>query len=142
MPIPPLDDQGFLPEGVHDCALDETKSRFGSFQQSDRRPTLFGKLQKMIAEIQSTHIGRWLVIDGSFVTGKADPNDIDLILVVIASHDFTKEVNPAAYNVLSKKRVRRRFGFDMLVAREGSIESTTGRSFFNRFALNLAVVRA
>jgi len=41
MPIPALNEHGLLPAGIHDCTLDELKSRFGSFQISDRRNQLF-----------------------------------------------------------------------------------------------------
>ncbi len=55
-----------------------------------------------------------------FVTGKADPNDIDLIVVVAPNHDFTRDLSPAEYNVLSSQRVKRRRKLDLLVARENS----------------------
>jgi hypothetical protein len=32
MPIPPLDEDGLLPEGIHECSLEEIRARFGSFQ--------------------------------------------------------------------------------------------------------------
>ncbi len=47
MPIPPLDDLGFLPEGVHACSLDEVEERFGCFQTVDRRIYLFGKVRDL-----------------------------------------------------------------------------------------------
>jgi len=122
MPIPALDGFGLLPTANHDCTLDEIEARFGSFQHTDQRPRLFTKLAAFVAEAKSAEIVRSLLIDGSFATAKAAPNDIDLIVVVAAEHDFSTDLNPAAYNVVSKRRVHRRFGFDLLVAREGSIE--------------------
>jgi uncharacterized protein DUF6932 len=135
MPIPPLDAQGLLPVGAHDCTLDELRARFGSFQSTDRRPRLFAKLEDFLVEARGSNVVQSLVVDGSFVTGKADPNDIDLIIVVAAEHDFLAEVSPAAYNVLSKQRVRRRFGFDLLVAREGSVEYRDWTDFFQQVRL-------
>ena len=61
-------------------------------------------------------------MDGSFVTSKPNPNDIDLILVVAADHDFGTDLSLAAYNALSKRRVHRRHGFDVLVACDDSEE--------------------
>lgn len=116
MPIPDFDEHRLLPVGVHDCALDEIKARFGSFQGSDRRPKLFAKLESFVAEAKTLRLVRSIIVDGSFVTAKADPNDIDLVLVVPAGHDFSADLNPAEYNVLSKRRVHRRLGFDLLVA--------------------------
>src|SRR2546426_10698771 len=117
MPIPPFDQHGFLPVGVHDGSLAEVKARFGSFQGSDRRPQLFVKLEAFAGEAKAARIVRSIIVDGSFVTATEKPNDIDLILVLDPQHDFSADVDPRAYNVLSKRRVRRRFGFDLLLAR-------------------------
>src|ERR1043166_45451 len=135
MPIPDFDERGFLPAGVHDCTLAELKARFGVFQDSDRRPKLFAQLESFVAEAEAARLVQWLVVDGSFVTAKPDPNDIDLILVVASGHDFTADLSPAEYNVLSKQRVRRRYGFDLLVARAGSIEHDRWVEFFQQVRL-------
>jgi hypothetical protein len=71
-------------------------------------------------------------VDGSFITSKADPNDIDLILVLPSSHDLRAELVPMAYNALSRQRVSRQYGFDRLVAREEAIEYTQYMGFFQQ----------
>jgi hypothetical protein len=38
--IPSFDQNGNLPEGIHDCTIEEAAERFGAFQRSDRRPQL------------------------------------------------------------------------------------------------------
>jgi len=96
MPIPPFESSGLLPLGVHDCSLEEIKERFASFQGSDRRPRLFGKLEAFIAEARASQIVRSLVLNGSFVTSKPAPNDIDLIVVVARDHDLTDDLRPGA----------------------------------------------
>ena len=75
-------------------------------------------------------MGKWLVIDGSFVTAKADPNDIDLILALDRNHDFKADLAPAHYNLVSKRAVQRRFGFDMLTVREETIDYVEAAAFF------------
>src|SRR5437879_6566189 len=122
MPIPPLEDSGLLPPGVHECTLEGIKERFGSFQSSERRPNLFAQLASFVSEARSSRIVSSLIVDGSFVTAKPAPNDIDIIVVVRANHDFTADLRPIDYNVVAKHRVRQRYGFDILVARDGSIE--------------------
>jgi len=135
MPIPIFESSGLLPPGVHDCTLDEIKVRFGSFHGSDRRPQLFVKLLAFLSEVRASQIVRRLVVNGSFVTAKPAPNDIDLIVVVNADHDFTADLTPVAYNAVSKQRVRRRYGFDLLVAREGSVEYHRWTEFFQQVRL-------
>lgn len=135
MPIPLFNDDGLLPAGVHDCTLAELKDRFGGFQSSDQRPRLLAKLETFIAEAAAVRLVREIYVDGSFVTAKPDPGDIDLIIVVAAGHDFSADMSPAAYNVLSRRRVRRSYGFDVLVARASSDELAMWLEFFEQVRL-------
>ena len=73
-----------------------------------------------------------MIVDGSFVTSKPDPNDIDLILVVAANHDFAVELSPSEYAVLSKRRVHRRYGFHVLVAGDDSEQFWRYVQFFQQ----------
>jgi hypothetical protein len=116
--------------------VDEAEVRFGVFRGSDRRPRLWAKLREFLSEVRASAIVEVVLLDGSFVSGKPDPNDIDLILIVPPSHDFTADLTPAEYNALSKRRIVRRYGFDVLVARAGSEEYRRYAAFFQnvRFA--------
>jgi len=109
-----------LLEGIHDCWLDELRARFGSFQGSDRRVRLWLALQTFVGEVKTAGVGLALIINGSFLTAKPAPEDIDLILVLPAAYDMSHDLSPAEYNVLSSQRVRRRLGLDLLVAFAGS----------------------
>jgi predicted nucleotidyltransferase len=100
-----------------------------------QRPQLFAKFVAFLREAGKSKIIRSILLDGSFVTGKAEPNDIDLIIIVPADHDFLADLSPTTYNVLSKQRVHRRFGFDILVAREGSVEYDRWAEFFQQVRL-------
>ena len=132
MAIPELNDQGFLPERLQACTLDELQERFGQFQNSTQRPNLFSKLRELVHEIQSTGLVAWMVVDGSFVTAKPEPNDVDLIFVLLENHNLAGELRPFEYNVLSRKRVRRRYDFDVLVARDSSAELQEYLEFFQQ----------
>jgi hypothetical protein len=110
MPIPDLDNHGLLPVGVHDCSLGELQSRFGSFQESDRRPKLFAKLKALLAEAEKGAFAITVLVDGSFVTAVPDPNDIDLVLVLPLDFDVVSDLPPAQYNLVSRKRVKRSSG--------------------------------
>jgi hypothetical protein len=97
---------------------------------SERRYRLFEKLQLWASELRSIGRASDLIVNGSFVTGKAEPNDIDVVLVTPAEHDWPVELRPSEYLALSKSRVRRRFGFDVLLARENSPEHAHYLAFF------------
>ncbi len=130
VPIPQFNEHGLLPEGVHDCTMAELAARVGNFQSSDRRPQLFARLERFVAELRRGGFARELVVDGSFVTAKPAPNDIDLILVMPADWDLAADLTPDHYNLISKKRVRNRFGFDMLLVCEQSADYQRGVNFF------------
>jgi hypothetical protein len=130
MPIPEWNESGLLSEGVHEASLEEVHERFGRFQRTDRRLTLFAKLSEFLREARSTGLVVAVIVNGSFVTAKDEPSDIDLILVLRPEHDFGADPKPFEYNVLSRRRVRERFRFDVLIAREGSVEYEQYVSFF------------
>lgn len=120
MAIPTLNADGILPEGIHACGLDEIKARFGSFQGSDRRPQLFAKLEELIGELRKSSLIVALVVNGSFVTAKAAPNDVDVLIVLGKGHDWRADLAPGDYALLSRSHFQKRFGFDVLVAEDGS----------------------
>ena len=132
MAIPNLDLDGFLPEGVHECSLVELEERFGRFQRSDRRSALFAKFVEYLGEVRASGLATFVIVDGSFVTAKPEPNDIDLVLVLSAAHDLTAELRPFEYNALSRRMVRKRYGFDLLSARAGSQELDEYIEFFQQ----------
>lgn len=128
--IPAFNEHGCLPEGIHDCTMEETAQRFGVFQSSDRRPQLWDKFIEFMREAESCGLIDAVLLNGSFVTAENEPNDIDLVVVVSLDHDFSAEFQPNEYNLLSKREVHRRFGFDLLVARSESEEYRRSLEFF------------
>jgi hypothetical protein len=83
-------------------------------------------------EVKVTGFFHAVIVDGSFVTNQDDPNDIDLILVLLQTHDFAANLRPFEYNVLSKSRILGDFGFDVLIASENSKELDKYIEFFSR----------
>lgn len=94
MPIPALTSDGLLPEGVHDCTLRELQERFGEFQTTDARCRLFERLARFVQEATASGLVAAVIVDGSFVTAKNCPNDIDLIVILRPGHNFTADLRP------------------------------------------------
>lgn len=130
MPIPRLNEKGFLPPGVHVCSLDEVRQTFGTFNSNDRRPKLFRNLEVFVTSLHKQGMAKAVVVNGSFTTAKTEPNDIDMVLVLPQGYDFTGDLSPDEYNLLSTRRVRKTFGFDMFVAEDESQEYERYISFF------------
>lgn len=132
--IPDLQD-GVFAEGVHDCTIDEVEKVFGQFCRTDRRLVLTGKLRRYIEAASKSGLAAAVLIDGSYVTAKDEPGDIDLVLVLRSDFDLQAELRPTEYNLQSKRVVRRLYGFDVLVAREGSGACKEWVEFFSRVKL-------
>ena len=76
--IPPFRPDGYLPEGVHTCTEADATFRFGA---GNRRRRADGGAIAAMARIGPPH-WRDALLDGSFVTEKANPGDIDAVLMV------------------------------------------------------------
>ncbi len=85
--IPPFRDDGYLPEGLYRASLAEVTFRFGA--SSPRRRRLVLRLRRWV-ELGRHVRARRLLIDGSFVTAKEEPKDIDA--VVLLPPDFERQV--------------------------------------------------
>jgi hypothetical protein len=77
--IPPFRPDGYLPNGIHKASEAEVTFRFGT--QSRRRRRLALRLRRWI-ELGRDVGAKRLLVDGSFVTAKAEPHDVDAVLFV------------------------------------------------------------
>ncbi|MCA9111369.1 MAG: hypothetical protein KDA52_15560 [Planctomycetaceae bacterium] len=77
--IPEFRDDGFLPEGLHKASKSEVLFRFGTTTRQRRRLAL--RLKRWI-ELAFAIDAIRLVVDGSFVTSKSEPNDIDAVMQI------------------------------------------------------------
>jgi hypothetical protein len=76
--IPPLNEIGYLPPGVHPASLDEIALAFGN--GSPERHELMESLRWLVEMCRQDDVAR-LIVNGSFVTSKPDPGDVDCILL-------------------------------------------------------------
>ncbi len=86
--------------------------------------------------MQRSGLFEGLLIDGSYVTAKPCPNDIDLVAVLRPGHDFERELLLSEYALVSRAMLRRRFGFDIIVAERDSQLYKTYVEFFSRVREN------
>jgi len=131
--IPGFNEHGWLPEGIHDCTLEEEAAQFSLFQRSDRRPQLWTRFMEFIREAKASGLIDAILVDGSFITADPVPNDIDIIIVVVsAHHNFSVALPPAPYNVWSQRSVRRQFGLNIVVVKQGSENLAQAVAFFQQ----------
>jgi predicted nucleotidyltransferase len=120
MPIPELNEDGVLPVGIYDCTLEEIGERFGRFRTTDRRVRLYERLRELVDEEQKAGLAIELIVDRSFATDKANPSDIDLVIVLPKDYNLNVEMSPFCYNAISKRDIRRRYRFDAIALRNQS----------------------
>lgn len=83
MSIPPLQEDGLLPPGLHLADMDEIEERFG--KSTPKRKNLFERL-RMFVELAQYCGALRMFVNGSFVTAKPEPNDVDVAIWVGAKY--------------------------------------------------------
>ena len=78
--IPPFNEDGFLPPGVHSASLDEIDERFG--QLSEIRSVQMDSVRWMV-ELSGQAGGERVVLNGNFTTDIMEPNDVDCVLLFL-----------------------------------------------------------
>lgn len=84
--IPLGNEDGYLPPGIHRATLAEIAARFG--QESELRQVQMESLRWLVDLAQRAGAQR-IVVNGSFVTDKLEPNDVDCVLLIEA--DFPRD---------------------------------------------------
>jgi hypothetical protein len=80
MPLPNFDSVGDLPEGVHQATMDEIRARFG--HGTPQRQAVTARLLRIYHLAAATGKLDRVIIFGSYITTKPDPNDVDVVLVM------------------------------------------------------------
>lgn len=88
MSLPEFKENGDLPRGIHKTTLKELLSRFSS--GSPKRMVLALRLKRIYQIALDTGNLSRFVIFGSFITEKANPNDVDVFMLMEDDFDFSK----------------------------------------------------
>lgn len=80
MGLPDFNEAGDLPPAVHVASLSEVLGRFGGGNAARR---VIGKRLQHVYDVAhaTRHLAR-MIVYGSFVTNKPEPNDVDVVLVM------------------------------------------------------------
>jgi len=77
--LPALRSDGTLPPGTHDATLDELLTAYPA--RNPQRQMLNDSLRVVVEQLWRLDPTLVILVDGSYVTAKAEPNDIDLLLI-------------------------------------------------------------
>jgi hypothetical protein len=89
--IPEFNKYGNLPAGIYKSSIASIEKMFGT--SSEKRRLLFNNFRKFLKLLSpfKKKIKR-LILDGSFVTSKESPGDIDCIIIIENNFRFTPEI--------------------------------------------------
>ena len=94
MALPPFNQEEELPPGVHRATLADALQRFG--HETLQRRAVAQRLNRVYQLAASTgQLARFFIF-GSFVTAKAEPNDIDIVMLMENTFDLASLTGEAA----------------------------------------------
>jgi hypothetical protein len=102
-----------LPPGLHPATIQEVEERFG--QHTARRTQLFAKLDEFLKLVRSFRLFTSLFVDGSFVTDKAEPGDIDAVLVLPRAELPRLLQHARLAKIVDSVHIKRTFEVDLFV---------------------------
>ncbi len=93
MPLPAITETGDLPQGVHRASLQEVLNQFG--QATVQRRLVGMRLRRVHDLAVATRHVKQFIVFGSFVTGKPEPNDVDVFLLMDDAFDLNQVTGEA-----------------------------------------------
>jgi len=88
MSLPEFNEHGDLPPGIHKTNLNELLNRFST--GSPKRMVLALRAERIYRIALDTGCLARFIIFGSFITEKANPNDVDVFMLMDDDFDFSK----------------------------------------------------
>jgi hypothetical protein len=128
--IPQFTEEGLLPPGVHETDLKEIKEKLG---WSRKRRELLEGLEEALELMGSCGVVR-VYVDGSFVTDKDRPNDVDGCYDLaedMSAEDLGRLAPIFPPNPTNRAATKRRFGVDLFPA--AATELGSGQPFLRFF---------
>jgi hypothetical protein len=105
-------EDGWLPVGHHAASWEEIVTRFGGVPGS-RRAFLTAQLLVLRDTLHELGISGYVLLDGSYISAKLEPNDFDVLLVAPADIQAIKEANPRLARLLDAEIAEQEGGYTL-----------------------------
>ena len=128
MPLPHFNNEGDLPAGVYQATIDEVLAQFGS--GAPQRRAVTARLLQIYELASATGRLDRLVLFGSYITAKSDPNDIDLVLVMRDDFDI-EACDEITRGLFDHARAGERFGASIFWIRPAMLLLETLEEFIS-----------
>jgi hypothetical protein len=126
--IPDLTDEGLLPPGIHRTNINEVIKQFGT--GSLTRANISHNLSVYFQKISRYAIG--VYIDGSFVSGKFAPNDVDVLVIYPPDIDFDRNPELKKLQFMYRNSEKKYHKIDNYHARANSEKEKSGLEWFQK----------
>lgn len=106
-----------LQAGIHRMTMDTFRETFvSSVPETSRRLQLFSHLDQWVARLRQLNVTATLWLDGSFVTRKPEPGDVDCVLWnPVFVGPITDEGKVELLAMTDRAKARAAFGIDLYV---------------------------
>lgn len=94
MPIPDFRDDGWLPPGPHQVTWEEVIGAL-SGEAGGRRHALTQRLLHLRDGLRANGVDGLLLLDGSYVSSKPEPGDLDVLLIGPTDIQARKDIEPS-----------------------------------------------
>jgi hypothetical protein len=121
MPLPEFRSDGWLPEGHHPATWDDIITTFGGEPQSKRRQVL-AHLLEWRDQAQASKLSGYLVLNGSFISQKAEPGDFDCLFVYDEATEERLKTDEQAQSLIRYHYCKARFAGDIFAFAESTVQ--------------------
>jgi len=111
MKLPSFNKNGILPRGVYECQFSEAKNLL---VRNEKRKSLWDKFEQFLNWIRPMNFFEYVYIDGSYITDKEEPNDIDIVLEI--NNSFSSEISSVDRKVFDHNYVLNNFSLDAYIS--------------------------
>jgi hypothetical protein len=112
LPLPAFREDGWLPPGHHAATWDEITVIFGGTPGS-RRSALTANLIELRDALIANQVSGSLLLDGSYISTKADPGDFDVLLIGSADIQVRKDREPNLADLLDAETAEKERGYSL-----------------------------
>ena len=119
MSLPPFRDDGWLPPGHYSIDWEEVANIFGGEPDSKREALLF-KLIRFRDDLRECGCVGIIVLDGSFISEKAAPEDFDVLLILQPNIQEMKDNNTRLSRLLDAEMAECDDGISVFYAPKNS----------------------
>ncbi|MDX2042453.1 MAG: hypothetical protein SF097_14615 [Acidobacteriota bacterium] len=110
MPIPQFNHYGLLPTGIHECTLAEIEA---NFIYNGERKLIWNDFLRYFEQIREHSEILTLYFDGSFVTNRERPGDLDLVIEFEDLYQWGR-LSREAPDLFDSNKIKQEYNLDIL----------------------------